>query len=136
MNPRATAESTKEAALTRLEFLQALYGKGAPGRLVLWRRSDKKAHWLPPMDLAQAGSITRGWWYEAWRSEEPWERYRAPAEECPRISREFLEEERRAMGEWWFAQEYACDFLDAETQPFGREDVERAFEEEVEAWDL
>lgn len=79
---------------------------------------------------------TRGWWYEAWRSEEPWERYEVPAAECPRISEEFLEEERRSMGEWWWAQEYGCEFLDAETQPFGREDVERAFEEEVEAWDL
>ena len=79
---------------------------------------------------------TRGWWYEAWRSDEPWERYEVPASQCPRITREFLDEERRAMGEWWFAQEYECEFLDGETQPFGREDVERAFEEEVEAWDL
>ena len=79
---------------------------------------------------------TRGWWFEAWRSAESWERYRVPAEDCPRISEEFLEEERRTMGEWWFAQEYGCDFLDAETQPFGREDVERAFAEEVEPWKL
>ena len=79
---------------------------------------------------------TRGWWYEAWRSTEPWERFEVPAAECPRITREFLDEERRTMGEWWYAQEYECEFLDAETQPFGREDVERAFEEEVEAWDL
>ena len=79
---------------------------------------------------------TRGWWYEAWRSEEAWERYEVPATQCPRITREFLEEERQAMGEWWFAQEYECQFLDAETQPFGREDIERAFEEEVEAWEL
>jgi hypothetical protein len=79
---------------------------------------------------------TRGWWYEAWRSQEPWERYQVPANECPRIEPSFLEEERRAMGEWWFAQEYECQFQDGETQPFGREDIERAFEEEVEAWDL
>jgi hypothetical protein len=79
---------------------------------------------------------TRGWWYEAWESDEAWERYLVPAAECPRISSEFLEEERRSMGEWWWAQEYGCEFLDAETQPFGREDVEAAFEEEVEAWDL
>jgi hypothetical protein len=62
----------------------------------------------------------RGWWYEAWRSEEPWERYEVPAEECPRISPEFLEEERRTLGEWWFAQEYECRFLDAESQAFRR----------------
>ncbi len=79
---------------------------------------------------------TRGWWYEAWRSDEPWERYQVAAVDCPRIPPEFLDEERRAMGEWWYAQEYECEFLDAETQPFGREDVDRAFEEEVEAWVL
>ena len=32
------------------------------------------------------------------------------AAECPRIPREFLEEERRAMGERWFRQEYLCEF--------------------------
>ena len=35
----------------------------------------------------------QGWWYEAWRSHEAWERYEVPAEQCPRISREFLDEE-------------------------------------------
>ena len=79
---------------------------------------------------------TRGWWFEAWRSAEPWRRFQVPATECPRISAEFLEEERRTMGQWWFRQEYGCDFLDAETQPFAREDIEQAFAEEVEPWDL
>ena len=79
---------------------------------------------------------TRGWWYEAWRSAEDWKRYEIPATECPRIAQSFLDEERRTMGEWWFDQEYGCRFLDAETQPFGRDDIDRAFEEEVEAWAL
>jgi len=79
---------------------------------------------------------TRGWWYEAWRSEEPWERYQVPATECPRIAPSFLEEKRRTMGEWWFAQECDCQFLDGQTQPFGRKEIDRAFEEEVESWDL
>ena len=79
---------------------------------------------------------TRGWWHEAWRSAEPWERYKVAATDCPRIPPEFLAEERRVMGEWWYTQEYKCEFLDAETQPFGREDVDRAFQEEVEAWVL
>lgn len=79
---------------------------------------------------------TRGWWYEAWVSDERWERYKVPASDCPRISEDFLEEERRSMGDWWYRQEYECEFLDAETQPFGREDIERAFSEEVEAWTL
>ena len=78
----------------------------------------------------------RGWFYEAWRGEEPWERYEVPATSCPRISAEFLEEEKRSMGQWWYDQEYACVFLDAETQAFRREDVEAAFTEDVQAWNL
>jgi hypothetical protein len=59
-----------------------------------------------------------------------------PATSCPRISAEFLEEEKRSMGQWWYDQEYGCVFLDAETQAFRREDVEAAFREGVQAWDL
>ena len=59
-----------------------------------------------------------------------------PASQCPRISREFLDEEWRTLGEWWYRQEYECIFLDSETQAFGREDIDRAFTEEVEAWQL
>jgi hypothetical protein len=79
---------------------------------------------------------TRGWWFDAWRGDEPWERYEVPAVECPRISPEFLEEERRTMGGFWFDQEYSCAFLDAISQAFRREDVDAAFEQEVQAWDL
>jgi hypothetical protein len=81
---------------------------------------------------------TRGWWYEAWVSgaREPWERYEVPATQVPRISEDFLEEERRSLGEWFFRQEYFCEFMGAETQAFRREDVDRAFSEEVETWAL
>jgi len=79
---------------------------------------------------------TRGWFYDAWVSAEPWERYQVPATEVPRISPEFLAEERRTLGEFWYSQEYMCRFLDAETQAFRREDIDRAFEEEVEVWVL
>ena len=79
---------------------------------------------------------TRGWWYEAWRADEDWERYEVPAEQCPRISAEFLAEERRTVGEWWYRQEYGCEFLDAQSAAFTREDVDRAFADEVEAWAL
>src|SRR5829696_4247464 len=80
---------------------------------------------------------TRGWWYEAWiNQEEMWERYRITAEECPRISPEFLSEERRNVGEWWFRQEYLCEFLDSQSQAFRREDLDAMFSEEVEGWVL
>ena len=79
---------------------------------------------------------TRGWWYEAWRSQEAWDRYEVPATEVLRIRPEFLEEERRTLGAWWFEAEYMCRFLDAQTQAFTREEVDKAFTEEVEAWAL
>lgn len=97
-----------------------------------------------PMLAVSAGRLlalstpfgTRGWWYEAWRGREAWERYEVPATECPRISPQFLEEERRTLGPWWFEQEYECKFLDAETQAFRREDIDRTFAEEVQPWRL
>jgi hypothetical protein len=78
----------------------------------------------------------RGWWYEAWRGDEPWDRYEISASLCPRISPAFLEEERRELGEWWFQQEYECRFLDAESQAFRSEDIARAFAERVDVWPL
>jgi hypothetical protein len=78
----------------------------------------------------------RGWFYEAWHSSEPWQRWEVPATKCPRIKPEFLEEERRVLGSYWFEQEYNCKFLDSQTQIFRREDVDAMFTEEVEQWDL
>ena len=59
-----------------------------------------------------------------------------PATDCARISPAFLAEERAAIGDWWFRQEFLCEFLDAESAAFRTEDIDRAFSEEVEIWDL
>ena len=45
-----------------------------------------------------------------------WEWYEIPAEKCPRITKEFLEEEQRTNP--WFEQEYHCVFMDAEGSIF------------------
>ena len=79
---------------------------------------------------------SRGWWYEAWHSEEPWERYEVAASQCPRIPQSFLDDERRALGDWWFSQEYECQFQNAVNQPFRNEDIDAAFDEDLEPWDL
>src|SRR6516225_9366613 len=52
----------------------------------------------------------RGWFYEEWHGAAAWERYCVPATEIPRIPASFLEQERVALGEAWFRQEYDCDF--------------------------
>lgn len=88
---------------------------------------------------------TRGWWYEACMEAissrdaggpGTWDYYEIPATMCPRISPEFLEEERRTLGSYWFEQEYLCKFLDANTQVFRREDIDAMFAEQVVAWCL
>lgn len=79
----------------------------------------------------------RGWWSDAWHSDNAWKRVEVTAEQCPRISPAFLAEERENLGEWWFRQEYRCEFLDADTQAFSTEDLERAqVGEGVETWAL
>jgi len=80
---------------------------------------------------------SRGWWWEAWaRGGDAWERYEVPATACPRISPAFLAEEERTLGAWWFQQEYLCQFLDAQTQVFTRDEIDRMFVEETVAWEL
>lgn len=108
------------------------------------RVSDELYFSTRPMLAASGGRLialstpygSRGFFYDAWHSGDDWERYRVPASECPRISAEFLAEERRSMGEWWYQQEYECTFLDGETQAFRREDVDNAFADDIEQWEL
>lgn len=78
----------------------------------------------------------RGWWYEAWSGPEAWQRWEIPASKCPRISEEFLAEEQRVLGSFWYQQEYECKFLDAINQVFRREDIDKMFEEEVNSWKI
>jgi hypothetical protein len=79
----------------------------------------------------------RGFFYETWVAGGPeWERVRVPADECPRIGRGFLEEERRTMGERWYRQEYQCEFVDPVGGVFVPEVVERAITPEVKPLDF
>src|SRR5262249_31903236 len=53
----------------------------------------------------------RGFFHDAWaRGGDDWLRIEVPAERIPRIAPAFLEQERRALGESWFRQEYCCSF--------------------------
>lgn len=67
----------------------------------------------------------RGAFYEAWVGpEELWERYLVTAYDCPRISPEFLEEERAAMPLPMFRQEYECIFGELEGRVFTDEEID------------
>lgn len=79
----------------------------------------------------------RGWWYEAWTDGgESWERYQVRAEECPRISKAFLEEERRALGPSWYAQEYECEFTSDINSVFPEAYLQRIISDEEHAWTI
>jgi hypothetical protein len=75
----------------------------------------------------------RGFFYETWEHGGPeWDRVRVTAAECPRIKPAFLAEERAAMGERWFRQEYECAFSETVEGVFDKDVLERAFSDEVE----
>jgi hypothetical protein len=73
----------------------------------------------------------RGIFHEEWTDGHGWDRYEVPASQCPRISEEFLEEERRALPRRIFRQEYECSFEETEDQVFSYEDVAGAITDEV-----
>jgi phage FluMu gp28-like protein len=75
----------------------------------------------------------RGVFYEEWSGEagEEWERYEIPANQCPRIPSAFLEAERRSMPEYWYAQEYGCEFRETEDQLWTHEMIEGARDDEL-----
>ena len=73
----------------------------------------------------------RGFFHENWAcGGEDWVRFTVPATECPRISAKFLEEERRALGETWFRQEYLCEFADDGREVFGWDAVTAALDDD------
>jgi hypothetical protein len=78
----------------------------------------------------------RGFFFKEWVTSPSWKKVRITADQCSRISQDILEEERLALGEWWFQQEYFCIFSDNLTSVFRWEDIQRAFVEDVETWDL
>jgi phage FluMu gp28-like protein len=74
----------------------------------------------------------RGVFYQEWTSGHSWGKYEVPVTQCPRISEEFLEEERRALGDWWFRQEYLCSFEETPDALFTHELIENMVTEDVE----
>jgi len=74
----------------------------------------------------------RGWFYEAWMSDEDWARTRITASECPRIPADFLAEEKRTLPPMWYDSEYNCIFGDTVNSVFRGEDIDEMFRQDVE----
>jgi hypothetical protein len=79
----------------------------------------------------------RGWFHEAWQlGGDAWARTKITAYDCPRISSEFLAQEKAAMPARWFAQEYMCEFAETEDNVFDYDLVSRALSDDVSPLDL
>lgn len=75
----------------------------------------------------------RGWWWEAWDSRADWKRVLITADQCPRISPAFLQEERAALGDYLYRQEYEGVFAEGSEQVFSEEVIQRAFDRNIKA---
>jgi hypothetical protein len=104
------------------------------------RVADELYYSVRPMLAVSGGRLLmlstpfgkRGAFYHEWtEGGESWERYTVTAAECPRIPPEFLSEEREALGEWWYAQEYECRFMEAVDSVFTSELIQAALTDEI-----
>lgn len=78
----------------------------------------------------------RGFFYDAYLHRAEWDYYQISADDCPRISQEFIEEERRANGDLYVKQEYFNEFIDVMGSAFTEQEIASAFDTEVQEWDL
>lgn len=75
----------------------------------------------------------RGWFFESWMNGgDDWHRTRVAADQCPRISEQFLQEELRELGAQRFSEEYGLEFLDPDEAVFPTAIIDAAFSMEVQ----
>lgn len=75
----------------------------------------------------------RGFFYDVWeRGGVRWTRFDVPASKCTHIPKEFLEEERVALGPTWYAQEYEGEFLDSVASFFDMDAVRAGLQVDIE----
>jgi hypothetical protein len=145
---------TEESAL-RLEFANGSRIVSLPGReetirgfsgvglLVVDEASrvdDALYASVRPMLAVSGGRIVllstpwgrRGAFYREWTEGGPgWHRVEVTAEQCPRIPTDWLAEERRALGPWFYASEYGCQFMDTTDSLFRTTDIDKAVSDQV-----
>jgi len=146
----ATMESALQLTLANGSRIVALPGKeetirGFSGvtRLIVdeaARVPDELYYAIRPMLAVSGGGLIalstpfgkRGFFHREWtEGGDGWKRVEVPATACPRISPLFLAEERAALGDWWYRQEYGCEFVETTDQVFSYEDVMRAFDNDL-----
>jgi hypothetical protein len=100
---------------------------------------------IRPMLAVGGGSIVlvstphgaRGFFWDAWTNGGPdWHRTRITADDCPRITPEFLAKESARLSSRAIRQEYYCEFVDVDEQVFSTDLIRAALSYDVQTFDL
>lgn len=108
------------------------------------RVPDDLFHALSPMLAVSNGRLVllstpfgkRGFFFETWDRADGWHKIKITAEQCPRISDEFLKRERKSMPRWFYSQEYECSFEESQASVFDWTAIVDAAKGEVKQWTL
>jgi hypothetical protein len=68
----------------------------------------------------------QGFFFQAWQNEDEWLKIEVNADQCRRITPEFLAEERKKYPTWFFRQEYYCEFRERITSILSRKVIDAA----------
>jgi hypothetical protein len=98
---------------------------------------DELYHALNPMLAVSRGALwlmstpngQSGFFYDQWHREQSgWARFQVAAGDCPRISSEFLAEQKILLGDPVFRREYLCEFTAGASQIIDRDMLDAAFD--------
>jgi hypothetical protein len=74
----------------------------------------------------------RGFFHHEWvDGGAEWARFKVTADQCPRIDPVWLAKERATIGDWWFEQEYRCEFKETTDSVFRYDDITAALDPRV-----
>jgi hypothetical protein len=147
--PQAVEESALRMELSNGSRIIALPGKEATIRgfsgvslLIVDEASrvpDELYQAIRPMLAVSGGRIVllstpfgkRGFFYSEWTDGQDWQKVKITAEQCPRIKTEWLMRERKMIGDWWYQQEYFCEFIETNDQFFSYDDIQAALDPNI-----
>ncbi len=147
--PTATEESALRMQLSNGSRIIALPGKEATIRgfsgvslLIIDEASrveDSLYQSVRPMLAVSGGRIIllstpfgkRGFFHSEWTDGADWQKVKITADKCPRIDREWLERERQMIGDWWYLQEYFCEFVETTDSVFAYDDIQAAMDSNI-----
>jgi hypothetical protein len=75
----------------------------------------------------------RGFFFDVWsEGGGDWMRTKITADQCPRISPEWLAREKEAMPDFWFRQEFLCEFCETLDSVFSFDEVQSTLSDTLE----